>query len=107
MIIENSTCGNFAITKSKTSKTCSGFVFTLNDKEACGTLYPFYETGTLSIMKYWAEDNGILFNQDTKMKTERIEIRVPTEMKDKIYRASKGKISAWVRTLISAELNKK
>jgi len=41
------------------------------------------------------------------MKTERIEIRVPTEMKDKIYRASKGKISAWVRTLISAELNKK
>ena len=62
MIIENSTCGNFAITKSKTSKTCSGFVFTLNDKEACGTLYPLYETGTLSIMKYWAEDNGILFN---------------------------------------------
>ena len=60
-ILKNSICGNFAITKAKSNKTCSGFVFTLNDKESCGTLYPFYETGSLSIMEYWAKDNGIIF----------------------------------------------
>jgi len=61
MVIKNSVCGNFCITKDKTNKTCSGFVFTIHDKESCGTLYPFYETGTLAKMEYYANEMEIFF----------------------------------------------
>jgi hypothetical protein len=40
------------------------------------------------------------------MKTERIEIRVPTELKDKIYRASKGKMSKFIREAINEKIKR-
>ena len=39
-------------------------------------------------------------------KTKKVTFRLDDKTHLEIYRASKGKMSAWVRELISAELNK-
>jgi len=61
MIFKKSICGNYIVTKDKSTKTCSGFVFTLHDVDEDGDLDAFHETGTFSIMEWFCMSNDIFF----------------------------------------------
>jgi len=62
MIFKKSICGKYVVSKDKTNKTCSGFVFTLHDVKEDGDLDPFHETGTFAIMEWFCKSNEIFFN---------------------------------------------